>query len=89
MTLSLWRFVLILGAALALVCMLGLLMRSPKQRSVFLAANAGSGLVAMFLINMLLPSFGLIVPVNLLSIVAAGAFGVPGVALTAALYAIL
>ncbi|MDR1263283.1 MAG: pro-sigmaK processing inhibitor BofA family protein [Oscillospiraceae bacterium] len=89
MTFSLWRFVLILGAALALICMLGLLARGPKRRSSWIAVNAGSGLAAMLTLNLLLPSFGLIVPVNLVSIAVAGTLGVPGVALAAALYAIL
>jgi hypothetical protein len=72
--------------------MLGLLAREPKGkqgRSAWLAVNAGSGFAAMLILNLLLPSFGLAVPVNLVSIAAAGALGVPGAALAAALYMIL
>ncbi|MDR0397387.1 MAG: pro-sigmaK processing inhibitor BofA family protein [Oscillospiraceae bacterium] len=92
MTLSLWRLTLILGAALALICMLGLLARERKSepnRAIRIAANAGSGFAVMLAINLLLPSFGLYVPVNLLSIAAVGVLGAPGAALAAALYMIL
>ncbi|MDR1570477.1 MAG: pro-sigmaK processing inhibitor BofA family protein [Oscillospiraceae bacterium] len=89
MTVSLWRFVAVLGAALVLLCMLGLLAKKPQERARHIAVNAATGLFALLLINTFLPAWGISVPVNLLSIGAAGILGIPGVALAAALSVIL
>lgn len=89
MTVSLWRFVVVIGAALVLLCMLGLLSKKPQERARHILVNAASGFFVMLLINTFLPAWGVSVPVNLLSMGAAGVLGIPGVALAAALHAIL
>jgi len=87
MLFSLWRFIFIIGALLILLCMFGML--TPKTARLKQAGlNMATGFAAMLLINLTLSRFGIRVPVNLLSIAAAAGFGAPGVALTAALYAV-
>lgn len=86
---SMWSFVAVSGAGVVLLCMLGILMKNPTDRARQIAMNAATGFFAVLIVNTFLTSWGLIFPVNLLSICAAGIFGVPGVALATALFAIL
>jgi len=69
--------------------MLGLLVKKPQDKARVLLVNAASGFVVMLIINLFLPAVGISVPINLLSIGATSVFGIPGVALAAALNAIL
>jgi hypothetical protein len=89
MPFSLWRLIFIVAAALVLLCMFGLLVPRASPRARRAALTAATGYAAMALINFTLTRFGLSIPVNPLSLVAAGVLGAPGAVLTAALYAIL
>ena len=87
MLFALWRFIFIVGAMLVVLCMFGLL--TPKKaHAKQVGLNLATGFLAMLLINWTLSNFGVRVPVNLLSIAVAAGLGAPGVALTAALYAV-
>jgi len=89
MSLSIWRFVILIGAAALFACMLGLLVKRPQDKARVLFVNAASGFVVMLIINTFMPAIGISVPLNLLSVGAASVFGIPGVALAAALHVIL
>ncbi|MDR2505054.1 MAG: pro-sigmaK processing inhibitor BofA family protein [Oscillospiraceae bacterium] len=85
MSLSIWRFIILIGALVVFASMIGLLMKNPQDKARRVLVNASSGFVVMLLVNMFLPALGISVPLNLLSFGAASIFGIPGVALAAAL----
>jgi pro-sigmaK processing inhibitor BofA len=85
MSFSIWRFIVLIGALVLFASMLGLLVKKPEDKARHVLVNAASGFVVMLLINTFLPAFGITVPLNLLSVGAASIFGIPGVALAAAL----
>lgn len=89
MSIAIWRFVALAGSGVLFTCMLGLLVRKPEDKARRLLVNAASGFVVMLAINTFLPAYGISVPLNFMSAAAASIFGIPGVALTAALNAIL
>lgn len=88
MSSSLWRMIVMVGAFLTLLCMIGLLIRKPRSPRQLLI-NALLGIGALFVFQWILPSLGMQVPVNLVSLSVAGGLGLPGAILVVAIGAVL
>lgn len=89
MSSSFWRLILMIASALVLLCMIGLLLRKPRNGRLLLV-NALTGLATLWIFSLTLPAYlGLTVPINLLSLAISGVLGIPGAALAVALTAAL
>ena len=74
---QLFSIILVVFLLVALVRILS----APLRLVVKLAANAVSGLVALFLVNLLTPITGIYLGLNLVNALIVGIFGLPGLVL--------
>ena len=74
---QLFSIILVVFLLVALVRILS----APLRLIVKLAANAVSGLVALFLVNLLTPITGIYLGLNLVNALIVGIFGLPGLVL--------
>ncbi|MBR0280797.1 MAG: pro-sigmaK processing inhibitor BofA family protein [Oscillibacter sp.] len=74
---QLFSIILVVFLLVALVRILS----APLRLIVKLAANAVSGLVALFLVNLLTPVTGIYLGLNLVNALIVGIFGLPGLVL--------
>ena len=74
---DLFSIILVVFLLVALVRILS----APLRLIVKLAANAVSGLVALFLVNLLTPITGIYLGLNLVNALIVGIFGLPGLVL--------
>ena len=74
---DLFSIILVVFLLVALVRILS----APLRLVVKLAANAVSGLVALFLVNLLTPITGIYLGLNLVNALIVGIFGLPGLVL--------
>lgn len=84
-----WELVASFAVGLALLCLIGYLLLVPMRLMWRLMAGSLLGALALMIINRFGALLNYSLPVNPLSALAVGALGLPGVALIAALKAIL
>lgn len=84
-----WELALAFFLGLALLYLLGTLLLIPMRFLWRLMAGSLLGALALFVINQFFPITGLVIPVNLFTVLLTGFLGLPGVALTAGLTIIL